>query len=188
MPTDHFLDNVHVSGACMTAPVQRDLNKTTPVTPVTRNIDSVGNAAFTLEVEYAIDVSPDSPFTGDHLVSVEITLAQQWEVRWRLHAITASPGCTITASSAYSAIYSTTGIKTDTLNLAWGGSDVHLVLAIEAREGAGGPPNRGRVSEDDTDSKDNAPWPAAGGAQQVMVIGGLAASILTPWGKELLCR
>ncbi len=160
MAIKYFLRDTSVMATCDTTEKNRDLDQVqgTPAQMTTENVgvDEVWTVVLVLDE----DVSGDSPGTADHEVSVDInTLSAGGKVRWRIQAVDIT-GCSVSASSAYSAIYSTNGIKTDTLSLTWAAGDDILRLSMEVKRDSGTHGNKNaNLNINDPDSFVNSLWP-----------------------------
>jgi hypothetical protein len=135
--TKYFLRNVNVDTTCDGTNTPLDLNQTQG-TSTTQATTAGQHSAWTEMASFDVDVSGDSPSTGsqtfDISVSINSIVGSDVEVRWRVQAID-DTGCSVTNSStAYSSVYTTTGVKTDTLTLTWSAGDERLRLSVETRK------------------------------------------------------
>jgi hypothetical protein len=76
---------------------------------------------------------------GNFVCSINITTwpGASSTLRYRLQAI--DVGCVVLSSSAYSATYNTTGVKSDTLSLTWPAGAIRLRLVVETTKTVGVP-------------------------------------------------
>jgi hypothetical protein len=135
--TKYFLRNVNVDTTCDGTNTPLDLNQTQG-TSTTQATTAGQHSAWTEMASFDVDVSGDSPSTGsqtfDISVSINSIVGSDVEIRWRVQAID-DTGCSVTNSStAYSSVYTTTGVKTDTLTLTWSAGDERLRLSVETRK------------------------------------------------------
>jgi hypothetical protein len=125
--------------------------------------DSVSDTPFVEVLTFDIDVSGDSPSTGNHNVSVDVNAIDPGSTgRFRIQAIDDS-GCGVSASSSYSSTFTTNGIKTlSATSLTWGAGDERLRLSIELSRDSGQHGNKDiTINVQDADTFVEAPWDAA---------------------------
>lgn len=100
----------------------------------------INSDSFAEVMAFDVDVTGDSPATGNHNASVDVSAVSidDFEYRFRVQAVDDS-GCSVSASTSYSSTFSTSGIKTlASTALTWaGGTDDLLRLSLEARNTAG---------------------------------------------------
>lgn len=150
--------------------LDQDLTKTSGQTGT--SVAGPNNTSFVEVATWDINVSGDSPITGAYSVSLNVTdvSAGQAEGRFRVRVVD-DAGCTISASSGYSATFSTTGVKTLTTgSVTWGAGDDRLRISLEVRR-IGGHGTKTVTVTHGASSYVDAPWdePAAGTPQQYTV-------------------
>jgi len=157
MPTKYFYDDPNVETACDDT-LPHDFVKTIG-TPGTHS-GGTQSTTYVTFASYALDVSGDSPITGVHNNSIDVTIADAAsEVDYRITTVIKNSGCTVNASDN-SPAFTGTGIKTDTTaSLTWS-SDTHLGIRVQARK-LGNHGNKGITwNHNDIDSFIEAPWGA----------------------------
>ena len=175
MATKYFLLSTNADTTCDTAETNRDMSTAiggagTQTTDGTQ----VESPSWDLVLAFDVDVSGDNPATGNHDVSIDVSVAPASEIeyRFRLQAVDDS-GCGVDNSSAYSSVFTDTGIKTlSATNLTWAAGSDRLRLSIEARRTAGHGNKAITIRIGDVDSFVNAPWTAAVAVQPVIPFAG----------------
>ncbi len=158
MPTAYYLKDTNGQTTCDIGDgSDHDLSKTQGSATTATSIN-VNDTAFVRCMVFDLDVSADSPATGSHTVNVNInSFSGTVEARWRLVAVD-DAGCSNVNTSGYSATYSSTGAKSDSLSLTWGASAERLRLEVEIRRSGG----HGNVSitldVNHANSYVDAPW------------------------------
>ena len=167
MATTYYLRDTNNDTTCdATGP--KDLSKTqgSPGAEVT---GSTGSSTFVEVMSYDIDVSGDTPATGTHSASIDVTtLSAKSEARFRVQEISAA--CAVLNSSTYTT-FTTTGIKTLSASLTWGTGN-RLRVSVELRLSSNGGTRTIGVQTQDADSFDTAPWTAPVTTAVKDVIGG----------------
>lgn len=129
----YFLNNAQAE-SCSSGGMQFDMT-TTQGTPTTHQSDTTTNEGFITGLEYHVTVGA-SGANGDYSVSVEINaIDADTEVKWTIRRLNSS--CVNQPSgSGESAVYTTPGIKTDTLTLSghtWASGDVLTLTTFYRR-------------------------------------------------------
>lgn len=159
MSQTYYLRNTNADTTCDGASTPKDLSKTQG-SPTTQATSTTSSASFVEVASFDINASGDGPASGNADVSVDVAIVNVGsEYRFRVQAVDDS-GCGVTASSAYSAAFTTNGIKTLSTTLAWAAGDDRLRLSIEARLASGHGSAGITVNVNDTDSTVVMEFPA----------------------------
>ncbi len=132
----YFLNTAQAE-SCSSGGMQVDMT-TTQGTPTTRQSDTTTSEGFVVGLEYFVTVGAAGA-NGDYNVSVEIdAIDADTEVKWTIRRLNSS--CVNQPSgSGESSVYTTPGVKTDTLTLSghtWASGDV-LTLTTTYRRAPG---------------------------------------------------
>ena len=165
MATRYFLKDTNAQTTCDASDNPLDLSQTQGTGATT--VGSVNNTSFVEEFVWDIDVSGDSPVTGTFDVSVSVNaIDADTEGRFRVQVID-DTGCAISQNSAYSSLFTTTGVKTfTTASLTWGAGDERLRVSLEYRRSAGHGGKAMTIDVNHADSWIDAPW---GGGSTTLV-------------------
>jgi hypothetical protein len=93
-----------------------------------------------------------TPKDGPITISLNCTDLQGTSATWRFRAQALNSACTVIANSAYSAEFTTTGIKTMTDSLTGTSGANRLRISLEAKRSGGGPPPPLSTITDDANS------------------------------------
>lgn len=168
MATRYFLADTNTDTAC-DGPGPRDLSKTQG-TPTTASTGNQSSTSFVEVLTFDSDVATDSPATGVHSVSVSIASvsASTLEGRFRVQILDGS--CGVLASSGYSPVFNTAGVKTlNTGSLTWG-SGTRLRISFEIRKTGGGGNRNYSVDINHADTYIDAPWDASAAVGESVVL------------------
>ena len=169
MATKYFAKDTNADTTC-DADTPFDMSKTQGSATTVASRDHA-NSAFEESLTFDIDVSGDNPATGNVDVSLDVAVVDaSVEYRFRVQAVDDS-GCGVSASTGYSAAFTTNGIKTlSPESLTWAAGDDRLRLSIETRKLAGHGNLGITVNVNDADSFVNTSFtPAGGGRRQFSV-------------------
>lgn len=163
MAIKYFPKNVNTDVTCDGSTTPLDMDKTQG-SSASQASSGTQSSTFVEVMSFDIDVSGDTPVTSDHDVSVDITDLTDVTARFRLQAID-DAGCGVDNSSSYSSEFTTTGIKTFTLNLTWAGTSDRLRLSCEIKKDAVHGNKAVTINVNDADTfVDALDFGAAGGA------------------------
>lgn len=175
MPTRYYPQNTNTDGNCDFGSnvADHDLSKTQGTT--TGHNDDVSTiTSFSQRRSYQLDVSGDSPLFSSQTynLSIDISLFRGTNLRFQICSVDRT-GCLFGACSGTHTENDTgAAVKTFSLTLNFASGDEDLLLTVEGMEATNHGNRDYTIDVQDVDTWVEAPWPVAGGGQQVM-IGGL---------------
>lgn len=172
MTTKYFCLNTNLETTCDVGDARdTDLSKTQGGSGTKVSLQTQSSTFVELLV-FDSDVSGDSPATGNHDISIDVSAASaaaEFEYKFRAQAID-DAGCSVSANTAYSSIFTGTGIKTlIAASLTFAAGDERLRISVEGRK-IGSHGNKSlTVNTGDVDSFILAPWTAVSDVLQAQV-------------------
>lgn len=169
MATRYYCRNTNADTSCDTANSPLDLSKTQGSGPNATVSAAIGDLTFVECMSFDVDVSGDSPSTGTHSVSLDVSaMDTRAEARFRVQVVNNS--CTVTQNSAYSSAFTAVGVQTLTTgSLTWAAEN-RLRISVEIRRTSGGGTRSLTIDTENADSWIDAPWTAATPTSKVMVV------------------
>lgn len=143
MATKYYVQTTNAYTTCDAGQDPKDLDTSTPSSGTSSGSTTSLSFVEVLAYDYYFSGGAVSSQTMNCSIDCVGISGSGPEFRYRLQQVDPS-GCSVTNSSSYSATYSTSGIKTDSLALTWTGSDGILRISIEFRR-TGSPTNPPRI-------------------------------------------